>query len=125
MIRLCADVKCDPNALATGLTHEMHYDFGHKIDQKIGRKLVCLSRGLKVKDRAQNIFKRAQQNYHWVTSQPKFCLLTARWQKQKIKILPSSRGVQPSPQFCSSWEENSEILTQNRIGVVLGKAEDW
>ena len=50
MIRLCADAKCDPNALTTGLTHEMQYDFGHKIDQKIARKLVCLSRGLKVKD---------------------------------------------------------------------------
>ena len=62
MIRLCADAKCDPNALATGLTHEMQYDFGHKIDQKIARKLVCSSRGLKVKDSAQNIFKRAQQN---------------------------------------------------------------
>ena len=84
MIRLCADAKCDPSALAIDLTHEMQYHFGHKIDHKVARKLVCLSRGLKVKDSAQNIFKRAQQNYHWMTSQPEFCLLTARWQKQKI-----------------------------------------
>ena len=70
MIRLCADAKCDPSALATDLTHEMQYDFGHKIDQKIARKLVCVSRGWKDKDSAQNIFKRAQQNYHSVTSQP-------------------------------------------------------
>ena len=28
MIRLCADAKRDPNALTTGLTHEMQYDFG-------------------------------------------------------------------------------------------------
>ena len=111
MIRLCADAKCDPSALATDLTYEMKCDFGHKINQKVARKLVCLSCGLKVKDRAQNIFKRAQQNYHWVTSQPECCLLTARWQKQKIKILPSSPGVKPSSQFCSSWDENSEILT--------------
>ena len=76
MIRLCAHAKCDPSALATNLTHEMQYDFGHKTDQKIARKLVCSSRSLKVKDRAQNIFKR-EQCYHWVTSQPEFCLLTA------------------------------------------------
>ena len=97
MIRLCADAKCDPSALATDLTHEMQHEFGHKIDQNIARKLVCLSCGLKVKDSAQNIFNRAQQDYHWLTSQPEFCLLTAR-----PKILPSSRGVKPSPQFCSS-----------------------
>ena len=61
MIRLCADAKCDLTALATDLTHEMQCDFGHKIDQKIARKLVCSSRRLKVKNSAQNIFTRAQQ----------------------------------------------------------------
>ena len=86
MIRLGADAKCDPSALVTDLTHEMEYDFGHKVDQKIARKLVCSSRGLKVKDSAQNIFKRAQQNYHWMTSQPECCLLTARWQKQRSRF---------------------------------------
>ena len=77
MIRPCAGAKCDPSALATDLTHKMQHDFGHKIDQKIARKLVCLSRGLNEKDSAQNIFKRAQQNYQWVTSQLEFCLLPA------------------------------------------------
>ena len=100
MIRLCADAKCDPSALATDFTHEMQYDCGHKIGKKIAPKLVCLNRGLKLKDSAQDISKRVQQNYHWVTSKPEFYLLTARWQKQKI--FPSSPGVKPSPQFCSS-----------------------
>ena len=113
MIRLCADAKCDPSALATDLTHEMQFDFGHKIDPKIARKLVCLSRGFKVKDSAQaatstsSAVTSACPFFHWTGKppiQPIFTGLYWEWEQRSRtghwgengKNFKYWMGIQPS-----------------------------